>query len=678
MNKKLKKLFWITSGVVFATTVSVGYIYLPDNSKTQKTQTLWYEKYQNNKMVVRENKFNLNSANDANDININNHFELKLLLNYEFNDNTNNDFIKQKNHEFIDNIKKQDKLNRLVLNYETSEMMPIVWFYFKNENDRESFLKNIIEKNEIFQAIVFSNKKASQSKSLVSDIEHNDDAEVKDPYFKLDKKINNTNSTFVNFDAQKSREDKRGYANSSSIGVLEVKGTLDADKTEDYKKFGYEIYSDSLKNISHHAQEVSSIAAGEQGFDRFAKLYFASFTSFDSHWMKAIEWFVLNKGVRVINHSYGYNKDHPDYKYNENNFFLDYISRKYGVVNVFASGNGNDNKIKENEWIDGPNASFNNIVVGALDYNKLTKNATDRIADYSNYLLYDDYSDLAKPNVVAPGYLYSRYYYEDDFFKIKKYDDFRGTSFAAPIVSGLISTLLREKRFLDIDSKRLQAIKAIIGASSRTPNIIDKIEYKENGYSKIYGAGIVDFEKMLEATNNIEFKDISKNETGIIMTSKEFFVDKNKHIKGAISWLFNAGILKNKENLPTYNANVNWWWFLGPLGGIIANSIEGFRLTREKDEWYKTHINSERLNLETTNKKQGNNFFTDYDIILQKKDKYGNWYDIDKKNSIKSNDEILEYITSESGTYRFAIKKYADSLFNNSIDDSLALTYTIR
>ncbi|TDV23255.1 subtilisin family serine protease [Mycoplasmopsis mustelae] len=677
MNKKLKKLLWITSGVVFATTVSVGYIYLPDNSKTQKTQIPWYEKYQNSKTVVRENKFNLNSTNDANDININNHFELKLLLNYEFIDNTNNDFIKQKNHEFLDNIKKQDKLNRLVLNYETSEMMPIVWFYFKNENDRESFLKNIIEKNEIFQAIIFPNKTKPNSNFNLNKRENNNIEKAKDPYFKFDRKIDNSNSTFVNFDAQKLREDKRGYANTSSIGILEVEGTLDASKTDDYKKFGYEIYSDSLDNINHHAQEVSMIAAGNQGIDRYAKLYFASYKT-DAQWMKAIEWFVEKKGVRVINHSYGFSYDDPNYKYNENNLFLDYISRKYGVVNVFSSGNANDKREKYNEWIIGSKLSFNNLVVGALGYNEWTKKTTDRIADYSNYLLYNDYSELSKPNVVAPGYLYSRYYYEDDFFKIKKYGDFDGTSYAAPIVSGLISTLLREKTFLNTDSKRLQAVKAIIGASSRTPNIIDKIKYKKNGYSVIYGAGIADFEKMLEAADNIELKNISKNETGIIMTSKEIFVDKNKHIKGAISWLFNAGILKNKENLPTYNANVNWWWLLGVLGGIIANSVEGARLTREKDEWYKTHINSERLNLETTNKKQGNNFFTDYDIILQKKDRLGNWNNIDKKNSIRSNDEILEYITSESGTYRFAIKKYADSLFNNSIDDSLALTYTIR
>ncbi|MBY7705640.1 S8 family serine peptidase, partial [Vibrio harveyi] len=55
---------------------------------------------------------------------------------------------------------------------------------------------------------------------------------------------------------------------------------------------------------------------------------------------------VLENNVRVINHSYGSTSINP-INYNDESFFIDYISRKYGVVNVFAAGNGYDNPDKD-------------------------------------------------------------------------------------------------------------------------------------------------------------------------------------------------------------------------------------------------------------------------------------------------------------------------------------------
>ncbi|WP_435128692.1 hypothetical protein ACR82Z_03190 [Mycoplasma sp. 6243] len=124
--------------------------------------------------------------------------------------------------------------------------------------------------------------------------------------------------------------------------------------------------------------------------------------------------------------------------------------------------------------------------------------------------------------------------------------------------------------------------------------------------------------------------------------------------------------------------NSRWWWFLGFLGGIIANSVEGARLSKEKAQWLETHIDEKRLNLITVNQKQQDKLFSDYDLYLEKKDRDGNWKVVKSITSINSNDEILEYITPESGIYQLKVKKYSDVLFNNSINDSLALTYTVQ
>ncbi|WP_435128667.1 S8 family serine peptidase [Mycoplasma sp. 6243] len=306
--------------------------------------------------------------------------------------------------------------------------------------------------------------------------------------------------------------------------------------------------------------------------------------------------------------------------YDENNLFLDYISRKYGVVNIFSSGNGNDQKEKENEWVDGYALSPNNLIVGALDFNEFTQKPTESIAEYSNYLLQNGNVSTSKPNVVAPGYLYKRWY------KNSKgewnYLDTLGTSFASPVVTGLVSTLLRERDFLNKDKIRLQSIKAIVGASSRTPKV-NNLNYKANGYTQKYGSGVIDFENMLEAADNLVTKEVSKSDNDFVLWTSSFYVPKGKKIKGASSWLFNAGLLETPENSPSYNANVNWWWFLGLLGGVIANSVEGARLSKEKAEWNKYHISEERLNLKTLKQKQDNKMFSDYDLYLEKKDSNG-------------------------------------------------------
>ncbi|WP_435130602.1 S8 family serine peptidase [Mycoplasma sp. 6243] len=668
MKKQIKKIF-LFSSILTTSVASIPALTATNVLKNQEKP--WYLGYQNNKLEVRINK-NGQLFNSVRNVPVNNNYELKLLLNYEAENSVMDEkWTVQKNNEFIENIKKS---NLYFKSYQTSSMMPIVWFYFDNENQRKEFVKSIIEKKEIYKGIVFPNEIQNIQLSNTTNSRKQKVIDW-DIYYDRDITIDNTKDLeIVNFKKQIERENRRYYNNLGNVGVLEVIGRLDETKLQNFNRFGIEINETPDFAITHHANEVSNITAGEKGYDRYSKLIFSAFIE-DSEWQKGIEWMVKDKKVRVINHSYGYTIDDAHPIYNEKNLFLDYISRKYGVVNIFSSGNGNNKKEKENEWLNGYKLSLNNLVVGALDFSNWAQKPTETIAKYSNYLLPKSFTSTSKPNVVAPGYLYKRWH------KNSKgewnYLDTQGTSFAFPVVTGLVSTLLRERDFLDKDKIRLQSIKSIIGASSRTPKV-NNLNYKANGYTEKYGSGIVDFENMLEAADNLVTKEVSKSDNDFVLFTREFYVQKDKKIKGASSWLFNSGLLKEHENLPTYNANVNWWWFLGVLGGVIANSVEGARLAKEKAEWKNSHINEERLNLKTINQKQNDKLFSDYDLYLEKKDSSGKWTVVKSIISSDSNDEILEYVTPESGIYRLKVKKYSDVLFDNSINDSLALTYTIQ
>ncbi|ASU14503.1 hypothetical protein CIB43_00612 [Mesomycoplasma hyopneumoniae] len=96
------------------------------------------------------------------------------------------------------------------------------------------------------------------------------------------------------------------------------------------------------------------------------------------------------------------------------------------------------------------------------------------------------------------------------------------------------------------------------------------------------------------------------------------------------------------------------------------------------DKWSKTHINSERLNLEATKKNQNDTWVSDYDLYLQKLDSNNNWVDVSWTTSIKSNDELIDFRAKESGYYRLYIKKFKSVTFDNSVEDKLALSYLVN
>ncbi|WP_337897233.1 hypothetical protein [Mesomycoplasma ovipneumoniae] len=74
-----------------------------------------------------------------------------------------------------------------------------------------------------------------------------------------------------------------------------------------------------------------------------------------------------------------------------------------------------------------------------------------------------------------------------------------------------------------------------------------------------------------------------------------------------------------------------------------------------------------------------NTLFSDYNLILQRKGR-GTWQDIklNSGKSEKSNVELIRYTAEKTGIYRLVVKKNKSSLFENSIDDDLAVSHVIQ
>ncbi|VEU59608.1 S8 family serine peptidase [Mesomycoplasma neurolyticum] len=601
--------------------------------------------------------------------------ELKLLLNYDIEEfethSETKTFFETQNNNFSKLFKEKFSF---IKNIEISSLTPTIWIYFNNDEDKNKFINLAKEDNFIFKIInlKYEIKPLYKVPLLCMDVEcllrtdqtpeeFNEALKnhptisprsntVKSPDWNKISKLKIVEDYPVEF--IETNLDKIDFSmvdiktpwkpnEHNKIGILEVENgviykELDQDILYDPKVYGG---NNNIKDS--HAGIVAKIAAGYDGVDRYAEIYSAGFASTDSLWQKQIEWMIEN-GVKVINHSYGPRTHSKENIYNEEAFFLDYIARKYGIINVFAAGNDHD-KPNKNKYIDKTKLSFNLIVVGALD--KGIKYDNFWIAPYSNRTLEPEYEDLPKPLVVAPGY----FEYYDQHKTVKKVD---GTSFAAPMVSGAISVLLGNEKKIDLKNSRVAAIKAILAASSRLPKNISNLEYKLSGLEKTYGSGLIDYQRMKKAAFNLEIVNVSKGSIKeFIYTSNSIYLDKDENIKIASAWMNNGGVLKNKVSKPGFWKN---------LFGIDQN-------------WENIHRNEYSLKYNENNSRQEKRFFTDFDLVLEKYD--GNkWIEIKRVTSIKSNVEIINYKAIQSGKYRIRIFKYND-IFENSIDDVIGVTY---
>ncbi|MDB5318424.1 MAG: aprN [Phycisphaerales bacterium] len=150
-------------------------------------------------------------------------------------------------------------------------------------------------------------------------------------------------------------------------------------------------------------------------------------------------------GAKVANISFG-NKLGQGPLTDKINLISDYVAERYGVNVVVAGGNENDTAVRQ-----APGALYNGYTVGALGgvgYKRTT--------DFSNYSL--DTDARTKPDLVAPGEKVG--IATADWEKNTNYWTETGTSFAAPMVGGVLAQMIGygKAKGLSTDPLLLKAI----------------------------------------------------------------------------------------------------------------------------------------------------------------------------------------------------------------------------
>ena len=254
----------------------------------------------------------------------------------------------------------------------------------------------------------------------------------------------------------------------------------DNDNVEQY------VYND-------HGTVVSTISVGNNGIANESNIFYSTILNL----LYELDWFTMNN-VDVVNMSFGLGESYQ-FTYNGSNHtypmyshdytlaesLIDFYSKYARITFVKSAGNcgDEDNQVflSNVDRITTPGNALNIITVAATNYE-------GKVAKFSSFKSFNG----MKPNVVAPGanlYEISESCPNVDSNGITN----TGTSFAAPIVTGVIALLMEEFPYLIGNP---EAILAVITASSKQLNTQSEL------WDSVSGPGLINYNEAREAAEN--------------------------------------------------------------------------------------------------------------------------------------------------------------------------------
>ncbi len=254
-------------------------------------------------------------------------------------------------------------------------------------------------------------------------------------------------------------------------------------------------------NWHEHAANVARIMVGNTGMIPEAQLYCASTEyylnngfQYPAYYYKAIEMLLL-QNVSIINSSWG-RTNWKNHSYDDDVGVIarwtDHVSTNHNVTIVVSAGNYKEEKdpitnqvIRSTHYVLVNALAYNVITVGNLNDNNTAVFSDDTINPDSCYMYGNN---CFKPDVIAPG----------TDFKVGTTSISSGTSYSAPIVTGVATYMMQANSTLKTNPI---AVKAILLASCNR---------KVGGYALdnmtfMQGAGVVSAKNCLDIIANSQY-----------------------------------------------------------------------------------------------------------------------------------------------------------------------------
>ena len=309
------------------------------------------------------------------------------------------------------------------------------------------------------------------------------------------------------------------------VGVLESFSLTDYTNLDgiEFYTYGNNIEVLEEEGQQEHAFKVSSVLGGNSGIADGAALYLAAISS-ETNFLDCINW-LLDMDVHVINGSFSFTvqQDDEDYRtglYDSYAAFTDYAVSTLKFTYVASAGNQRNYREDIEPYMGSPSTGLNVISVASNDVDL-------KVSSFSSYSM-TDYWELTnlflKPTLTAPG------------GSIKHIDNVNGaisgTSYSAPIVTGIIALLMEEFPALIYCPEMVMALLT----STCTPAA------GQNGtVDQDAGFGIVNYERAREAYDNGSFFNVADyNDVGVTVFSKTISVFGQKEICFTANLLYDS------------------------------------------------------------------------------------------------------------------------------------------
>ncbi|PAK21805.1 hypothetical protein CJJ23_00465 [Mycoplasmopsis agassizii] len=604
--------------------------------------------------------------------------------------------------------------------YTISKTTPYINFVFKNRENLENNLlllankENSISINSYEDTDIKQQAKMIQAESSKLDFQYNYDVSTfekqfevvgaleqrkKDALFKklLKEKLINTEIKKIKF------------------GIYEASGSVSKNNTL-FNEQNIHYYREGSRDQYNIIQgnNADNVLSVKNGVDTFVSdIYSVYIYKDDAEWQNIVDrnavmsqqiakfdW-LISSGVKVINNSWEQNitrnsAEKNNYGYDENAYYYDFIARKYGIINVFHSGTSRN---KGDYVITLGKLSHNSVIVGSSNLKG------DKISDFSEYRTLDK-NMITKPLIVAPG---EDYYLES--FKSENGTISSGLTggahYSAALVSGLITMLLRNNNNL---VGRPEAILTILTAGSR------KIEgygpNNPNSLNNQVGAGLVNYELMQKAANNIQNINVSESNRKQEIALPN--LEGGQTLSISTAWLFDAGYSENREYRPILPESLGekpkWdkrWDSMVSTSTYSSytqhmyNIYDGLHAQKMKEwnkKWsvYKPALDAQKIfdknhsryangryesewkSIEYLKEKYGKNWYipTDIDLKVEKlNESKGEWEIVGNSASYTSNVEFIRIKIKETGKYRAVIRQYGPTRGETSTKG--VMTYVI-
>ena len=269
-----------------------------------------------------------------------------------------------------------------------------------------------------------------------------------------------------------------------------------------------------------HCLSVTSIIGGNTGIAQDVYLYCLSK---GSSFTDDCNTLINTYGVDIINMS---GNEYICGYYTNCDAYIDGMISRSGCTFVKSAGNVNNN---DGSKISSPGCSLNAITVGSIDLDK-------NVSSFSCWVTNDTY--LLKPDVVAPGRIDG----------IDNVGALAGTSYAAPMVTGVIALLMEEFAVLKTNPALVKSVLHL-GAES--------LPSQTSNFDQQAGFGLINYQNMRTCLQNAHYADFHIQTTadaGTVVLSKNVTIPYFDSIAVNANTIVNSSTdtSSNDQTTPTY------------------------------------------------------------------------------------------------------------------------------